>query len=312
MMTDTAHVAALYFPTATCYNRHSDNINEEANAYHAIAERIYMLVVDTKKRRVTLNGTDVHIGYLFGHDDIPVAFDDGELPAVMDELGIPYKFRDVEKEGMWSRPATVTTLVLHPDTDDELVIEPIMVTSSYTYGSHPAYPIDAEKLAGAQWSVVCGEDTMDVFGYAEAAASDLKEHIEAIVGQYASGLDGADINLKNAFYDTLSYVLKRDDSIDVIHDFVKRRQNSLYDDHIYCAGCLSLRPRDEFHEESRKETEWEQTYTDAGYGDDDTFGEVTRLNTYRICDHCGKEVKIDSMWMSTRNEKSRWELRAER
>lgn len=267
-----------------------------------------------RKTRVTLNGKDIHFGYLYADPEIPVSFEREEAEAVMGELGLPYEFREIEREKKWSsRPEKFTALVMEPGTEDARIIEPVKVTSPVNAGWPDAYPIDAEALCDRQWMVVSDGKPVDVIGYAEAAACDIREHIEAIVDGYAAGLDGEGTNTMDAFYSTLAYLLRRPEHIDDIPDFIKgERRQDVREGHIYCAGCLELRPESAFHEEQRTETNIEQTHTDAGWGDDDKFGEVTRLNTYRICDACGQESKIDSVHLSTRNEKTRWQLRQER
>ncbi len=55
-----------------------------------------------------------------------------------------------------------------------------------------------------------------------------------------------------------------------------------------------------------REKRIQSTYTDAGYGDDDLYGEVEYIVEYSICPHCLKKKEISKSYMGTNWEKDKY------
>ncbi|MDD4607747.1 MAG: hypothetical protein PHD10_01245, partial [Bacilli bacterium] len=58
---------------------------------------------------------------------------------------------------------------------------------------------------------------------------------------------------------------------------------------------------------SKEENIVEPTYIDAGYGDDDRYGEVQYLVDYSICPICSKEKQIGKTYIKTLWEKGKYD-----
>lgn len=148
-------------------------------------------------------------------------------------------------------------------------------------------------------------ETVQIHELARAATDDILGHATTVARAYIEQIDGMDdqadflsaLNdeIKQASWDADRNMSKQ------LSDISRELTRGMY----RCASCGKHSPKEEWKKTSRKETTTECTYTDAGYGDDDMFGEVTRLNTYRACPICGAEEKIDSMWLHTENERRR-------
>ena len=59
-------------------------------------------------------------------------------------------------------------------------------------------------------------------------------------------------------------------------------------------GCENLNPKSEWKKVLVEDWGSEQTFTDAGYGDDDCFRMRLRETTYRMCPHCKHLVRESS------------------
>lgn len=152
--------------------------------------------------------------------------------------------------------------------------------------------------------------------YTSACIEDLREHIMAVISGYANGMKT--LPAKTDFLFLLKDMLNDEEHdkdgnpfshTSIIESIIEEQADLLRDGYLMCQSCGEYVPVDDFKSENRMETKCEQTHTDAGYGDDDCFGDVTRYNTYRVCPKCGNEVLVDSMYMGTKNEKTRAQLR---
>lgn len=74
---------------------------------------------------------------------------------------------------------------------------------------------------------------------------------------------------------------------------------------IKCTGCDSYFKPEDLTEGSYKETTTECVYTDAGYGDDDEYAEVTRIYIVKRCPKCGKELDRKSFYLGESNRRCR-------
>ena len=101
-----------------------------------------------------------------------------------------------------------------------------------------------------------------------------------------------------------------EEKLRMLDDFKARiieERKSILDSAFYCEKCKTYHYKSDVKTTSRKETRNELTYTDAGYGDDDMYGDVTYIFVYNICPNCGNEKEKSRFYLSTKNEKSRWE-----
>ena len=95
-----------------------------------------------------------------------------------------------------------------------------------------------------------------------------------------------------------------------LDDFKERiieEKKSILDSAFYCEKCKTYHYKSDVKTTSRQETRNELTYCDAGYGDDDMYGDVTYLFIYEVCPNCGYEKVKNKFFMSVKNEKRRWE-----
>lgn len=154
-------------------------------------------------------------------------------------------------------------------------------------------------------------DQHDLEALATEAVSDVQSALDIIIGAYTEQADGIDekIDLLEAIDETHSTAAKHRD---ILSRAIGEAKEKLTHGMRRCPKCGKYTAEEQWKTESRTETSIECTHVDAGWGDDDCFGEVKRLNTYKTCPECGHEVNIDSMWLSTCNEKTRSELRSSR
>jgi len=75
--------------------------------------------------------------------------------------------------------------------------------------------------------------------------------------------------------------------------------------YIQCEHCENYFKKEEYKSSYERVTSCEVTYTDCGYGDDDMYGDVTRLVQKLECPKCGKITEGDKHWLSTTNERRR-------
>ena len=95
--------------------------------------------------------------------------------------------------------------------------------------------------------------------------------------------------------------------LDDFKDRIIEEKRSILEDAFYCEKCKTYHYKSDVKTDSRKETRNELTYTDAGYGDDDMYGDVTYLLLIDICPNCGYEKVKKKYYLSTANERRRWE-----
>jgi hypothetical protein len=76
---------------------------------------------------------------------------------------------------------------------------------------------------------------------------------------------------------------------------------------IFCRSCKKYSNSSKFKIITKQESRIKTTYTDAGYGDNDMYGEVEYLVKYRICPLCGFEEEIDKTYLRTLWEKGRYD-----
>lgn len=69
--------------------------------------------------------------------------------------------------------------------------------------------------------------------------------------------------------------------------------------YIYCNNCKKYFKKEEFKEITKVEKNIETTYSDAGYGDDDKYGEVEYLVYYQVCPNCKHETPVGKMYIRT-------------
>jgi len=101
-----------------------------------------------------------------------------------------------------------------------------------------------------------------------------------------------------------------EEKLKILNNFAKKiteEKKSILDNAFYCGRCETYHHKSDVKTTSRHETRHELTYADAGYGDDDMYGDVTYLFVYKICPNCGYENVKEKFWLSTKNEKRRWE-----
>lgn len=97
-------------------------------------------------------------------------------------------------------------------------------------------------------------------------------------------------------------------------DVLKEVENTLFEEYKkeklknveYCNNCHEYYVKTQWEEIQRKETHYECTFSDSGYGDDDLFGDVTSLYIYKICPMCKKEKYKDRLVLKIENEKRRY------
>lgn len=88
---------------------------------------------------------------------------------------------------------------------------------------------------------------------------------------------------------------------------VKSVQDDIFENIEYCDCCKKRFNKTECETCMETRTEVEKTYSDAGYGDDDLFGDVTADYYYYICPHCHGRVYKDRHIRYIKNERRRGE-----
>ena len=71
---------------------------------------------------------------------------------------------------------------------------------------------------------------------------------------------------------------------------------------IYCYNCKKYSPESKFKQISAHEIRNQSIHIDAGYGDDDTYGDVEYFVTYSICPCCGHKKEIDKIYLKVLSE----------
>ena len=75
-----------------------------------------------------------------------------------------------------------------------------------------------------------------------------------------------------------------------------------------CPNCGKYSLIKKYKDEYEKKTNIENTYTDAGYGYNDRYGEVEYVYHYLVCPNCGDKKVIYKNYIRTIWEKSKNEL----
>lgn len=225
-------------------------------------------------------------------------FTEDTAKKILDDAGVLYKISTKDKP--YGRDEHVLTIF--PDVMHAHEIVGMELCTDSKINRTVAYPLAASDFAGdgASWKVLKGGSFYDIDSLARACTKDLERSIKDTFDAYLEQLakDGESVQ-----YEFLRMVgeMAADKKVSIARA-VESARSEVQDGFIYCAGCDLLVPEDEFHEDTRKVTTHECTYTDAGYGDDDMFGDVTRLVTFRVCDRCGDEVQTESHHLYTENE----------
>lgn len=95
--------------------------------------------------------------------------------------------------------------------------------------------------------------------------------------------------------------------LDNFEKTITKEKKFILDNAFYCDRCKTYHHKSDVKTTSRQETRNELTYADAGYGDDDMYGDVTYLFEYNICPSCGYEKEKNKFYISTKNERRRWD-----
>ena len=74
---------------------------------------------------------------------------------------------------------------------------------------------------------------------------------------------------------------------------------------ILCSNCNKRSIKSKFKIVSQHEIRNQTIYIDAGYGEDDTHGDVEYLITYSICPCCGNKTEIERIYLKTLSEYTR-------
>lgn len=74
---------------------------------------------------------------------------------------------------------------------------------------------------------------------------------------------------------------------------------------IYCSNCKKYSSESRFKKVYEHEVRHQAIYIDAGYGDDDTHGEVEYFVTYSVCPCCGYKKEIEKRYLKTLSEYTR-------
>lgn len=119
----------------------------------------------------------------------------------------------------------------------------------------------------------------------------LKEELKSVLDKHLNG---------ELFSKQLDVLCDIEDTF--FEDYRKEKLKNLE----YCDKCHEYYAKNQWKEIQRKETHNECTFTDAGYGDDNLFGDVTALYIYKICPMCKKEKYKDRLVLKIENEKRRY------
>ena len=140
---------------------------------------------------------------------------------------------------------------------------------------------------------------------------DIEPAFKKIIDMYCKALPM--YNEKKHFLDIMRYSKPSLRPENVPHNLsldIYSLANSIFydeemDKYIHCDECDSYTEESDWKTENAKETSVECVYVDSGYGDDDTFADVTRLNTYKLCPNCGTKKLVNSMYLGEKNSRTR-------
>jgi hypothetical protein len=111
--------------------------------------------------------------------------------------------------------------------------------------------------------------------------------------------------LKNIFKNVLS----KNDKIELINRLVKWLGNEsdiIKNNCWYCSKCKQWYDKKEFINKTKTRLIRNVlTFSDAGYGDDDRYGDVTYLVYYHECPYCHEETEDRKITLKIENERDR-------
>ena len=108
-------------------------------------------------------------------------------------------------------------------------------------------------------------------------------------------------------FDNLS-INKKINLIDEYMEVLTKEKKKLLDDSYYCGSCHQYFEKLHWGYKSEEEThKGVCVFTDAGYGDDDRYSDVTYKVLYAVCPYCGTRREISKIYIKQENERGRWE-----
>lgn len=110
---------------------------------------------------------------------------------------------------------------------------------------------------------------------------------------------------KNEF-DTLP-TQERLDKINYFLNILHKEKENILQQHYHCDQCKEYFPKNNVKVEEKIETHYECVFTDAGYGDDDRFADVTYSYIYGICPYCGSRNFIKRIYLYSNNERGKYQ-----
>ena len=104
----------------------------------------------------------------------------------------------------------------------------------------------------------------------------------------------------------LNIIEKGQINIENMQKWLKEIQTQLLKNYTYCNECGKYSKTKDFKILSIKEINQETIYTDCGYGDDDTWGNVEYIIEYQICPLCNHKNQIKKQYLRVLDEFDRW------
>ena len=96
---------------------------------------------------------------------------------------------------------------------------------------------------------------------------------------------------------------KQEKELEKISGYVDEYIQKIKKNKTQCKSCGKWSPTKDFKTEKEIASRVQHTYSDAGYGDDDKYGEVEYLYTYQICPLCKEKQVADTKYLRTKWEK---------
>ncbi len=115
-------------------------------------------------------------------------------------------------------------------------------------------------------------------------------------------------DFKKLMKDTMSDLSleKQEKLLDNIQKFwIKELKSEIFKNFTKCEHCGQYFKSKQYKKVSKTGTQVETTYSDAGYGDDDRYGEVEYIFNYLECPSCKHQKLIDKEYVRTIWEKRR-------
>lgn len=104
----------------------------------------------------------------------------------------------------------------------------------------------------------------------------------------------------------LKIIKKEQSNIENRQKWLKEIRMQILKNYTYCNKCEKYSKTKDFEMLSIKEIRQETTYTDCGYGDSDTWGNVEYVVDYQICPLCNHKKQIKKQYVRILNEFDRW------